>query len=297
MKKILGLVLSFLVPTIGLCVPRGGSNLPNGTPLVLAYSGNALTIGTEGPQNLKLMTNNTVRAEINGSTGVLSGLSGAALSSTLALGSSSTFQILTGLSGTSYLQMLHGEALDSDVTTTSSVGNTLAYIASDTTGNQFAFVADQADTTGSQINAFKTRSTSLDANTVIGSADDIFKIVAFGSDGASYQVASLIKFGVDGTPGSGDMPGNIIFQTTPDGSSTPAQVLKLGNDKIATFADKITSTRTTDLGWTPVAGANTACNTTCTSACVFGIDTGSTTNSLLACTDATADICLCAGAS
>jgi hypothetical protein len=65
---------------------------------------------------------------------------------------------------------------------------------------------------------------------------------------------------------------------------------------VATIGSTLTAASTTNIGWSVVSGANTACNTTCTFACVFGIDTGSTTNSLLACTDATADLCLCAGA-
>ena len=53
-----------------------------------------------------------------------------------------------------------------------------------------------------------------------------------------------------------------------------------------------------DLGWTIVAGANVACNTTCTYACVLGFELGAwDATSLLACTDATADTCLCAGGS
>lgn len=62
-----------------------------------------------------------------------------------------------------------------------------------------------------------------------------------------------------------------------------------------TMTSTLTSSRTTDFGWTAVAGANTACNTTCTSACVFGTD--SVTAGILLCTDATADVCLCAGSS
>lgn len=60
------------------------------------------------------------------------------------------------------------------------------------------------------------------------------------------------------------------------------------------------SSKTTDAGWAVVAGANTACNTTCTSACVVGFDQGTlgaVVGSIVACTDATADQCLCAGAS
>ena len=54
---------------------------------------------------------------------------------------------------------------------------------------------------------------------------------------------------------------------------------------------------TNDLGWTVQGGANTACNTTCTSACVFGVNVQATEADITACSDATADECLCAGPS
>ena len=53
---------------------------------------------------------------------------------------------------------------------------------------------------------------------------------------------------------------------------------------------------TNDLGWTVQTAANQACTTTCTSACVFGEDT-SVLGVFVSCSDATADKCLCAGAS
>lgn len=47
--------------------------------------------------------------------------------------------------------------------------------------------------------------------------------------------------------------------------------------------------------WTVKSGANTACNTTCNlSQCAFGEDTG-VIGTLLACSDATADVCVCMG--
>jgi hypothetical protein len=70
-------------------------------------------------------------------------------------------------------------------------------------------------------------------------------------------------------------------------------VTNTGNE---TLAGTLTSSRTTDLGWSIVNATNQACNTTCTSACVFGFNTAAIGN-LLPCTDATADSCLCAGAS
>ena len=57
----------------------------------------------------------------------------------------------------------------------------------------------------------------------------------------------------------------------------------------------ITSAATTNIGWSITTAANQACNTTCTFACVFGWDT-SAGESAVACADATADKCLCAGA-
>jgi hypothetical protein len=49
--------------------------------------------------------------------------------------------------------------------------------------------------------------------------------------------------------------------------------------------------------WSIQAGANTACDTTCTHACVFGFDDGAAdAETVVACNDATADKCLCAGA-
>lgn len=143
----------------------------------------------------------------------------------------------------------------------------------------------------------KSRSATADGNTIVQSGDGVAHLVGYGANGTTFDPSMAIDFVIDGTPGaSADMPGAIIFKTSPDGSATLAQVLKLGNDKAATFSGALTSTATGALGWTPVAGANTACNTTCTSACVYGIDSAAP-QTWLACTDATADMCLCAGAS
>ncbi len=64
----------------------------------------------------------------------------------------------------------------------------------------------------------------------------------------------------------------------------------------AGFTGTIRSSATADLGWSVVNVADQACNTTCTSACVVGIDTLGT-GGFLGCAIATADSCICAGAS
>lgn len=58
-------------------------------------------------------------------------------------------------------------------------------------------------------------------------------------------------------------------------------------------------TSSTGIGWTDKNAANQACNTTCSpSACVVGLDAGTVgvlNSNFVACTDASADDCLCAG--
>jgi len=78
------------------------------------------------------------------------------------------------------------------------------------------------------------------------------------------------------------------------GAAGATDIFSVTNGGNITTVGTIKSTRATDLGWTVQNAANQACNTTCTTgACVVGLDTGAV-GSFLACTDATADTCLCA---
>lgn len=74
---------------------------------------------------------------------------------------------------------------------------------------------------------------------------------------------------------------------------TNSGLVRFGDD--VQMTGKVTSSRTSDLGWTVQTAANQACTTTCTSAAVFGQDTA--TGNIVGPSDATADRCVCAGAS
>lgn len=95
---------------------------------------------------------------------------------------------------------------------------------------------------------------------------------------------------------TGNVTGNVTGDTTGAhngtvGATTPAS----GAFTNVTLSGTIQSSSATGLGFVRATGANTACNTTCgISACVTGVDTD-TGAPLLNCTDATADVCLCAG--
>jgi hypothetical protein len=79
----------------------------------------------------------------------------------------------------------------------------------------------------------KTRSAGTnDANTVVNSGDGVLALVGYAADGAAYQPVAQVRFEVDGTPGSGDMPGRITFSTTADGSGSLVEHLKIANTGI-----------------------------------------------------------------
>lgn len=182
---------------------------------------------------------------------------------------------------------------------TTAFGTTLGFVIqkNNNTSDAIVNVANAANSTGAHFYGAKTRSaTDNDADTIVLNNDEVLALTGYGADGAAYRSVAKLEFGVDGTPGAGDMPGRMVFYTTADGASTLTEALRINSSQNAIFKAAVTSSSTGALGWAPVAGVNTACNTTCTSACVFGIDTAAP-QTWLACTDATADMCLCAGAS
>jgi len=67
---------------------------------------------------------------------------------------------------------------------------------------------------------------------VLQDNDAIAIIVAYGSDGDEFVSAAAIRFSIDGTPGDDDMPGEIEFLVTPDGSDTLASAGKIRSSKI-----------------------------------------------------------------
>jgi len=60
--------------------------------------------------------------------------------------------------------------------------------------------------------------------------DNLGGILARGSDGTDYENGALISFNCDGTPSSGtDMPARMSFFTTPDGSNSLQEHIRLNN--------------------------------------------------------------------
>lgn len=65
---------------------------------------------------------------------------------------------------------------------------------------------------------------------IIQDGDNLLDIFGCGYDGTDYEFAASIMIDVDGTPGDGDMPGRIVFLTTPNGSGTPVERMRISQD-------------------------------------------------------------------
>ena len=78
----------------------------------------------------------------------------------------------------------------------------------------------------------KSRNGSIGGNTVVQDGDSLGRMTFFGNDGTDGSTpAAEIDVEIDGTPGSNDMPGRIVFRTTADGGSSVGSVMTLNSDR------------------------------------------------------------------
>jgi|TARA_Y100000033_G_scaffold15761_1_gene14732 hypothetical protein len=81
---------------------------------------------------------------------------------------------------------------------------------------------------GVTVDYIKSRNTTYGSNTIVQDDDTIAKIQFRADDGSDYLTqAAQIAAEVDGTPGSNDMPGRLLFLTTQDGASSPDEKMRI----------------------------------------------------------------------
>jgi hypothetical protein len=84
------------------------------------------------------------------------------------------------------------------------------------------------DVYSSYLHFGKTRGSVVGSNTIVSSGDDLGGLIFGGGDGTSVNSqAAYILCQVDGTPGVGDMPGRLVFWTTPDGAASPTERMRI----------------------------------------------------------------------
>ena len=97
-----------------------------------------------------------------------------------------------------------------------------------------AYTYDSSSTNGSVIELHRARGTQVSPSNPLNN-DLLGEINFYGynsSAGTPFQRAAAIRAFVDGTPGNSatDMPGRLVFSTTPDGDSDPDPRMTIKND-------------------------------------------------------------------
>jgi hypothetical protein len=77
----------------------------------------------------------------------------------------------------------------------------------------------------------KSRGTTNGSNTILQNGDTVGSIAFVGADGTDMECqTAFIQSFVDGTPGSNDMPGRLVFSTTAGGASSPTERMRISQD-------------------------------------------------------------------
>ncbi len=73
----------------------------------------------------------------------------------------------------------------------------------------------------------KSRGGSVGTRGVVLNNDNLGTVLFSGDDATNFIPGAAIFGQVDGTPGTNDMPGRLVFSTTADGASTPTEQMRL----------------------------------------------------------------------
>jgi hypothetical protein len=68
---------------------------------------------------------------------------------------------------------------------------------------------------------------TLGSNAAVVSGSRLGTVSFHGADGSSFIEAATVAGEVDGTPGTNDMPGRLVFSTTADGAASPTERLRI----------------------------------------------------------------------
>jgi len=109
-------------------------------------------------------------------------------------------------------------------------GNTAQLQSHGTIGARLAATRWTADTNGPVLTLFKSRGAAVGTRGAVQSGDTITSMEFYGDDGTNDVLAARILAQVDGTPGTNDMPGRLVFSTTADGASSVTERMRIDSD-------------------------------------------------------------------
>jgi hypothetical protein len=97
------------------------------------------------------------------------------------------------------------------------------------TESSYAGLAITSYTTGGFAGALALQSSdgALNSNVAVVNNQAVGIISFNGNDGTNFIPCAEIKGTIDGTPGTNDMPGRLVFSTTADGASSPTERMRV----------------------------------------------------------------------
>ncbi len=75
----------------------------------------------------------------------------------------------------------------------------------------------------------KSRGATVGSHTIVQSGDVLGRLEFVGSDGTLFATGAQIYAEVDGTPGSTDLPGRLVFGTTADGAGSTTERMRISS--------------------------------------------------------------------
>jgi hypothetical protein len=76
---------------------------------------------------------------------------------------------------------------------------------------------------------------TLGSNAAVVSGSRLGTLTFHGADGTNFVEAATVAGEVDGTPGTNDMPGRLVFSTTADGASSPTERMRIAQNGVVTI--------------------------------------------------------------
>jgi len=124
-------------------------------------------------------------------------------------------------------------------------------------GNAVNIVSNYNGNAYTMLNLCKSNGSAIGSNTVVSNGDTLGMITFQGNDGTEFVQGATIQAIVDGTPGANDMPGRLVFSTTPDGASSPtARTIIDLSGTLRPAADNTYQTGSLGTRWTAVWAVN-----------------------------------------
>lgn len=206
-----------------------------------------LTLGATGGEGGQLVINNTTNtggvcfldAKDDTTARLFTFLNNSTLQIGQLVGTGGNVQLWTG--ATERARIDSSGRLLVGTSSTRNVGAVAHPIQNETPSGTIAglsIVRNSADVAEGRITFGKTRSTTVGGTTSVASGDFLGTLAFAGANGTDLNnVAATISVVVDGDPtgSTTDLPGRIVFSTTPDGTASSTERLRITNDGVQAY--------------------------------------------------------------